>query len=225
VKYTLKHRLIGAAFLVAIAVIFLPSFFKEKQVDKMSTKSQIPTRPGIVPVEFNAPHPVVDIEPAPAPETMFVPEDNAAVAQIPSSSVSTSASVNKITAVNKTTVVNKTLPANKISNPISLQSISISSPAAQKITAVSPMPLNAQGLPDAWVVQVGSFSTKEAANKLRDDLQQDGYKAYVRVVPIGGANISRVYIGPKLDKTQAFSIKMQIDKRLKVNSIVTHFQP
>jgi DedD protein len=195
VKYTLKHRLIGAAFLAAIAVIFLPGFFKEKQDNQISTKSQIPVRPGIVPVEFNAPKPVPDIVPAPAPETMFVPDE--AAEQVINSNTASS-----LVAANKSTQI--IAPAQK---------------------AVAAMPLNAEDLPNAWVVQVGSFSTKEAANKVRDDLQVDGFKAYVRTVPNGSSSISRVYVGPKLDKTEALAIKGQIDKRLKVKSMVMQFRP
>lgn len=201
-KYTLKHRLIGAAFLAAIAVIFLPSFFKEKQINSVNTRSQIPTRPGIVPIEFNAPTPVPNIEPAPAPEAMFVPDEPVPAEQSMSSSYASASSV---------------VSANK--------SIPVVIPTSVKTAAVIAMPLNAQGLPDAWVVQVGSFSTKEAANKVCNDLQTDGFKAYVRTVHSGNTTISRVYIGPKLDKTQALAIKTQIDKRLKVNSMVMHFQP
>ncbi|HWV14396.1 MAG TPA: SPOR domain-containing protein [Cellvibrio sp.] len=181
-RYTLKHRLIGAAVLAAIAVLFLPSFFKEKQVAPVSTKTLIPQRPGTVPVEFNAPQPVLGAEPAPAPEAMFAPDETGPQPAVASKDVAATSSV-------------------------------------------AVMPLNAQGLPDAWVVQVGSFSTKEAANKVRDDLQAGGFKAYVRTVPGGSGSISRVYIGPKLDKAQAQAIKGQVDKLMKVNSIVTHFQP
>lgn len=175
--------------LAAIAVLFLPSFFKEKQVAPVSTKTMIPQRPGTVPVEFNAPQPVPGIEPAPAPEAMFAPDGVAPSEQPVVSQVASSAAVKDAAA------------------------------------PVNAMPLNAQGLPDAWVVQVGSFTTKDAANKVRDELQASGLKAYVRTVPSGSGMISRVYIGPKLDKAQAQQIKGQVDKRFKVNSIVTHFQP
>ncbi len=194
-KYTLKHRLIGAAFLAAIAVIFLPGFFKEKQDDQISTKSQIPVRPGIVPVEFNAPKPVPDIVPAPAPETMFVPDET------------------------REQAINSKAPSSLADSSRSSQVIA----PAQKTVAT--MPLNAEDLPNAWVVQVGSFSTKEAANKVRDDLQVDGFKAYVRTLPSGATTISRVYVGPKLDKAEALIMKSQIDKRLKVKSMVMQFRP
>ena len=85
------------------------------------------------------------------------------------------------------------------------------------------MPLNTQGLPDAWVIQVASLSTLEAATKLRDQLQADGYKAYVRSV--ADKKIHRVYIGPKLNKAQALALKTELDKRLKVSSLVLPFKP
>jgi len=200
VRYTLKHRLIGAAVLAAVAVLLLPSFFKEKKEYQVNTKSQIPARPNVVPEEFKAPQPVPNIEPAPAPETMFVPTE--AAPDQPLAAVS-SASASSVAAVAKA---------------------SVGSVKAQ-VSSVPAMPLNTQGLPDAWVVQVGSFTTKEAANKLRDDLQADGQKAYVRTTTSGSGSISRVYIGPKLDKNQALALKEQMDKRLKVKSMVMRFQP
>ncbi len=201
-RYTLKHRLIGAAVLAAVAVLLLPSFFKEKKDYQVNTKSQIPARPNVVAEEFKAPQPVPNIEPAPAPETMFVPQDSAPVEALPE----------------------KPIAAAPSSVSASSTAASHRSVAAQT-SSVPAMPLNQQGLPDAWVVQVGSFTTKEAANKLRDDLQADGQKAYVRTTASGNGSISRVYIGPKLDKNQALALKEQMDKRLKVKSMVMRFQP
>lgn len=196
-RYTLKHRLVGAAVLAAVAVLLLPSFFKEKKEYQVNTKSQIPAHPNVVAEEFKPPQPVPNIEPAPAPETMFVPAETASeqpVVVAPSS--------------------------------VSASSVASSHKAVSaQMSSVPAMPLNQQGLPDAWVVQVGSFTTKEAANKLRDDLQADGQKAYVRTTTTNGNSISRVYIGPKLDRNQALAVKEQMDKRLKVKSMVVRFQP
>jgi len=196
VRYTLKHRLIGAAVLAAFAVLLLPSFFKEKKDYQVNTTSQIPARPHVMAEEFKPPQPVPDIEPAPAPETMFVPTEPVTEQAVATTSVAASVS-----------------------------SQDASAKVAAAVSSVPAMPLNQQGLPDAWVVQVGSFTTKEAANKLRDDLQADGQKAYVRTITSNGASISRVYIGPKLDKNQALALKEQMDRRLRMKSIVVRFQP
>ncbi|HEY8941198.1 MAG TPA: SPOR domain-containing protein, partial [Cellvibrio sp.] len=54
-RESVKHRLIGAAVLAAIAVLFLPSFFKDRQQYQVNTESQIPGRPSITAVDFNEP--------------------------------------------------------------------------------------------------------------------------------------------------------------------------
>lgn len=205
VKEAVKHRLIGAAVIVAVAVLFLPSFFKDRQAYQVDTASQIPDRPSITAVDFNEPQQVEDIEPAPSPETMFVPD--------------TSASEET-----------GTYPA-EAANPVK-STRGASSSAAQSVIAskavtpaVAEMPLNAQGLPNAWVIQVASLSNGEAAIKLRDQLQSEGHKAYIRSVVSGNSKIHRVFIGPKLDKTEALSLKAQVDKRFNVNSMVLPFKP
>lgn len=202
-RESVKHRLIGAAVLAAIAVLFLPSFFKDRQQYQVDTGSQIPGRPSITAVDFNDPKRPEGIEPAPAPETMFVPDENesVAVAQIPPA---------------EPAVVAATVPSS---------GQSMSSKASTIETSVPEMPLNAQGLPDTWVIQVASLSAQASANKLRDQLQAEGHKAYVRSVPTTNATIYRVFIGPKQDKSQALAIKSQLDKQLKVNSLVLPFKP
>ena len=203
-RESVKHRLIGAAVLAAIAVLFLPSFFKDRQQYQVDTSSQIPGRPSITAVDFNEPKQPEGIEPAPAPETMFVPDEAeqepAATAQIP--------------------------PAEQVvASAANTASAPSTSSKAVTSAAVPEIPLNAQGLPDTWVIQVASLSGQDAANKLRDQLQAEGHKAYVRAVPGANATIYRVFIGPKQDKAQAMAIKAQLDKRLKVNSLVLPFKP
>jgi len=208
VKYTLKHRLIGAAVLAAVAVLLLPGFLKEKKDYQVSTRSQIPAQPAMTAEEFKPPQPVPNIEPAPAPETMFVPTEATPETVATTVSSATSSRASSAAVATHTSSVAKS-----------------SAKAQAQASSVPAMPLNAQGLPDAWVVQVGSFTTKEAANKLRDDLQADGQKAYVRTVVTNGNSISRVYIGPKLDRAQAQAVKEQMDKRLQQKTMVMKFQP
>lgn len=204
-RESVKHRLIGAAVLAAIAVLFLPSFFKDRQQYQVDTNSHIPGRPSITAVDFNEPARPDDIEPAPAPETMFVPETG------------------ETEAIKSETVVQAAPVVQSATSSVALQS-SVQTSSAAIEPAVPALPLNAQGLPDAWVVQVASLSSQAGANKLRDQLQAEGHKAYVRSVS-GTTTIYRVFIGPKQDKTQALAIKSQLDKQLKVNSLVLPFKP
>lgn len=202
-RESVKHRLIGAAVLAAVAVLFLPSFFKDRQQYQVDTSSQIPGRPSITAVDFNEPTRPEGIEPAPAPETMFLPDESEAVpvAQIPP------------------------LEQAAVAAEVASSNQSVTSATTTSAVSVPVMPLNAQGLPDTWVIQVASLSVQAAANKLRDQLQADGHKAYVRSVPGASATTYRVFIGPKQDKAEAIAIKTQLDKRLKVNSLVLPFKP
>lgn len=205
-RESVKHRLIGAAVLTAIAVLFLPSFFKDRQQYQVNTDSQIPGRPSITAVDFNEPVQPEGIEPAPAPETMFVPEsDESAVGDI---------------AVTPPAAMEASPPVTAVTTSQSASSVNVAAPEP-----APELPLNAKGLPDAWVIQVASLSAQEAANKLRDQLQAEGHKAYVRAVPTAKGNIYRVYIGPRQDKAELLAIKSQLDKRLKVNSLVLPFKP
>lgn len=201
-RESIKHRLIGAAVLAAIAVLFLPSFFKDRQQYQVDTSSQIPGRPSITAVDFNEPTRPEGIEPAPAPETMFLPDESeSVVAQIPPPEQAA------------------------VAAEVSSSNQSASSTATTSAASVPVMPLSAQGLPDTWVIQVASLSVQAAANKLRDQLQADGHKAYVRAVTGASATTYRVFIGPKQDKAEAITIKTELDKRLKVNSLVLPFKP
>lgn len=197
----LKQRLVGAFVLVALAVIFLPGIFREQQGHQVDTRSQIPVQPQVEIVEFTAPEPQQDVEPAPAPETMFLPSE-----------VSEPEGVSNVTTVPASSAPASSAPA--------------SSAAAQSSSsAAPPLTLNEKGIPEAWVVQVVSLSNKAAAIKLRDELQADGYKAFVREVTTASGTFNRLFIGPKLDKAEAMAIKADLDKRLSVSAQVRRFEP
>ncbi len=192
-REAVKHRFIGGAILVAVAVLFLPSFFKDRQQYQVDTDSQIPQRPEITTVEFNDPSSPEGIEPAPAPETMFVPDESTAVT-VSSAAISSAAS----------------------------SGVALPEPVAPIVPTLN---LNKQGLPEAWVLQVASLSTEAAANKLRDQLTAQGYKAYVRASSSGATQVYRIYVGPNLDRAQVQDTKQKLDKQLKVNSLVLPFKP
>lgn len=194
-KVALKQRLVGAVVLIAVAVIFLPSVLRQHKPEPVDTRSQIPERPALESLSFAVPEPPPAVSPAPNPETMFVPEET-------------------------------TQPVVESLEQLASQEAEPSAPAqpsqnsAQTETVASDATDRA-----AWVIQVASLSSADAARRLRDRLQDQGYKAYVRSVTINGNEVSRVYIGPKLERSAADAIKAEIDQQLQVNALVLRFQP
>jgi DedD protein len=164
VKESVKHRLIGAAVLIAAGVLFLPSLIKDHQQYRVDTKTQLPARPNIRVVDFNDPVRPEGIEPAKPIDEMFAVKEN-------SSSV------------------------------------------------------GAQSQLAGWVIQVASLSSLDSAKQLRDKLQAEGHRAYVRSPGDKASSGHRVLIGPKQNKDEISQIKERVDKQLNVNSIIIPFEP
>ncbi len=84
-----------------------------------------------------------------------------------------------------------------------------------------PIALTEVGVPKSWVLQVSSFRDDERANTLRDKLLKSDYPAYTRQ----SKGLTRVYLGPKLDKSSLIHIKGVIDSKYRVDSILLAFKP
>lgn len=191
----LKQRLIGAFVLIALGVIFLPGFFNEQGDQAFDTRSRIPPQPRIETVEFALPEADLAVEPAPEPETMFLPSDTPSAAPV--------------AAEPAPTAVPTSTPA----------------PQAQSLPGVPELTLDDKGLPQAWLIQVASLGNYEAAVRLRDQLQAEGYRAFLRETVTDTGRFNRVLIGPKADRAEAESIKRKIDAQFKVNAQIRRFEP
>ncbi len=177
----LKHRLLGAAILIALGVLLLPGFFRDKENYQINTQSQIPEKPSITTLDFDGPTAVDSVEPAPSPDTMFVP------AEAP------------------------------------LDETSISSSSASSSLAPTADPAD-PALPQAWVIQVGSFGNREGAENLMKSLQTEGHKAYLRTVITDKGSLHRVFIGPKLNRKDADAVKLAVDKQFNLTSKIYPYE-
>ena len=85
--------------------------------------------------------------------------------------------------------------------------------------------LNTQGLPNAWVIQLGSFKSQTRADELTKKLLADDHKAYSRAIKTGNGEFFRVLVGPYIDKARAFEIQKKLDQTYKVKSRLLTFSP
>lgn len=193
----LKQRLVGAFVLIALAVIFLPSLVKERPAYQVDTETRIPEAPAIDAREFSSAQPPEQSEPAPEPETMFLSADE------------------------RQPVVEDLAEA----RTRAAESNAATGTDVEPDDDNTETGLDERGEPNAWVIQVASFSRPQAASDLRDRLQGEGYRAYVRSASTGNGDVSRVFIGPKLSRAQALETKAAVDELLSVESLVVRFQP
>lgn len=113
------------------------------------------------------------------------------------------------------------IPAKTEDEVFSLETeVQPSEQAVDEAPALSP-----EGLPAGWVLQVGSFRDKSAAENLVARLIGDGYRAFIREKKSEKGTHRRVYVGPKLLKSKLLQEKKAIDKTYGVDSLLIRFEP
>ena len=88
---------------------------------------------------------------------------------------------------------------------------------------VTPL-LDASGYPQAWVLQVATVSSELRAGTLVEQLIDKGYPAFQVRVANGASAQWRIQIGPKFEKKSFASIKLEVDRVLKVESMIVRYQ-
>jgi DedD protein len=190
-----KERLVGAAVLVGLAVIFVPVLFDETPVPVTTiTATNIPPKPTdafssrIVPIG----------EP-----THHEPREQSVVRPMPSESVTeTEGGAPPVVAAIKD------VPEAKLPKPKEPRDGQL---VSERVGLM------------AWVVQLGSFSREANAQALNEKLRKKGYESFVDPVYSGGKKVFRVRVGPELVRSDADALREQLQKTVKLEGIVVRY--
>lgn len=220
----LKQRVVGAAVLVALGVIFIPLMLDNG----------------------DDPGPAVDLDigsPAPADfNSRVIPIDDATMERV---GRALDASPDEFTG--QTTVdeaASEAIADDAVIEPAGEPAVE-AAPEAEPATQSVPAPslaadaaqaLVEQTMPDtsqatspprtgvtAWVVQVGSFTTQANADGLVERLKQAGYTAFIEPLGDGDKPTYRVRVGPELTKLTAQRIRDEIAKKIELKGIVMRY--
>jgi DedD protein len=187
----LKQRLVGAAVLVLLAVIFIPMILDRPSEPEV--RIEHPTLPAREETDFSS-----RIVPLTEPQTPQVEAESE----------------------------RRAVPENEPAKPAPPAVPSETVAAASKApTAEKPIPVpspegsaaKVESAPNAWAIQLGSFSSADNAVALRDRLKKMGYVAFIEALRVDGKEITRVYVGPELSRERAGELvkKLQADTKLK----------
>lgn len=196
----LKQRIVGAAVLLALVVVFLPMLF-QRQDEQRPVQVEAPPMPAIPPVM-----------PLPA-EPVVVPEPQVAAMPVESAESADSAVEDAAPTV-----------AGAPSDQPAVQALQQPTPvqaAESQATPVGTGRLDVEGLPLSWTVQLASLSSRARAEELQGRLRKQGYNAYIRSVE----GMSRVFVGPLIERGEAERVSAQIARQYKLSPIVVRFQP
>jgi len=84
-------------------------------------------------------------------------------------------------------------------------------------------PAVADKITQGWVVQVGTFSSTDNANHLRDKLKSHGHTVHTESVTLAGKKALRLRVGPFSNKELAVKAQAQIRKELRVQGVVQSY--
>ena len=192
VERPLKERLIGAAVLVAAAVILVPEMLSGPDRDPRRSPEADSTAIKTYSVDLQQPayQPVM-----PAAEKPEQREESSSETPAP-----------RAAAAEKTTADAQETDAPAAEPPSTPQ---VNAPSEAERSAVpSPPTSNSTLAPSAgknagWAVQVGSFASPATAQGLARKLESQGFNAFVRSVNINGKQLYRVRVGPMADRGDA----------------------
>jgi DedD protein len=94
-------------------------------------------------------------------------------------------------------------------------------PVASEPGPAAPSRLDADGLPVSWTVQLASLSSRARAEELQNRLRKQGLTAYIRTAE----GMSRVFVGPLIERGEAERVSAQVARQYKLSPIVVRFQP
>ncbi len=190
----LKERVIGAIVLVGVAVLVVPVF-----LDGPSGDTEIVSKAVALPGQSQQQSMMQTVvlnrdrrEPVPASKPPSVEE--------------------------KPDAVNAEPPQAK---PEANKEISVASQTADN-TADSKADIVPKSATGMWAVQLGSFSNKENAERLAQDLRKQGYAAFLSKLDTGSGELHRVRIGPQKDRDSAVSVAARLGESGHTGHVVPH---
>lgn len=211
----MRQRLVGALVLLCGGVILWSLLFTGPAASKLDRKTQIPDAPLVDPVIDTPPLKPEGIMSA---DTLLVPKQpNLPIADEDENAIGAAVRAEAGNIPDPADSPKKSAPVAK-SEPVAVKKDRPAKPVAAKR-------LDANGLPPAWVVQVGVFGSKANAEGLKKSLQGAGYKAFIDEIQRNSKSLYRVLVGPVISNEKAVSQQTAINKRFKVKSIVNRFEP
>lgn len=217
VERRLKERLTGAAVLILLAVIFIPMLLDNSVQDEISIKeSNIPPRPAPLDItEVRRTEVQTPFESTPAPS---IEQVNSKLTETNEDSVSGDNLPVDIMGIPESEFIAESPPVQSVTVPETIQPAeSVSQTEEQSGQESSNNGLN------AWVIQLGSFSSQENATGLVQQLQMEGYPAFVEQLTSGGSVVYRVRVGPEVLRADAEKTLDNLRTKLNLDGIVLRY--
>lgn len=219
----LKQRVVGAAVLVALGVIFIPLMLDNGGDSGPAVDLDIGTP---APTDFSSRViPIDDAEMQRVEEAMDADPAEFAVEVSAQDVPAADGSAEPIVApasesVDAAGAESEMESAADAPDAEAAASSASSAPTVSETPAAAAPPRTGV---TAWVVQLGSFTTQANAEGLVERLKKSGYAAFIEPLDDNGKPTYRVRVGPELMKTTAERIRDDIAKNVELKGIVMRY--
>lgn len=211
---SLQKKLVGAAVLIALAVIFLPMLLNgKKEAETITMNIEIPPKP-----TYEVPN---HLEPVVTTEQVATLERPAELAPLESLRPAATGitEVPASQAVQQAPVAAAPVAQPKPAKPAEKAPVKVA-----KLTPTKPAAAPAKASPAAsgagYVVQVGSFGKQENAERLKDKLAAVGFPAFVEKTQREKGAIFRVKVGPRTSRGSVDELRIRLHDEAKLEGII-----
>jgi DedD protein len=214
VSSALQNRLVGTAIVVAIAVIFLPDLLDGKQESKRNLFVELPQKPAMKVVKSPAPFDTGKIKEAATRKVEVISEqalDEELTSGVPPKTKSESQTADvQVPDVYLGNESVSQIPETVITS--SLEQQTVIKQDVERLLASA-----------GWVVQLGSFRHQKNVKELLNLLDKAGYRAFSRPVKTNSGTLTKVFVGPDLQKSNLENALSHLKELTKLQGRVTPF--
>jgi DedD protein len=189
----LKNRLVGTIIIVALAVIFIPDILDGQKQTNQNLFVAVPEQPASQTIAEVAAFPSEQVRQETQIKVELVPD--VAIDDFDMDEVENNIPANDNQTNSQETEPKATASVKKTAEQIDRQ---VPDPAAAQLE----VNLEQDGVQveAGWVVQLGVFRHQKNVSELLKKLRDAGYRAFSRPVKTSSGELTKVFVGPDLDK-------------------------
>ncbi|MCW8962869.1 MAG: SPOR domain-containing protein [Gammaproteobacteria bacterium] len=223
----LKQRLVGAAVIISLGIIFLPSILDGGRYTEFEKiRIEIPPQPEVDFSSSIAPLAPPQVRMPGSVDTDKAPDSDAIEAEGRTSILDDElAEIIKPIESPEEIVGQQGTDLRKSEVKKPEKPVEPRKPVKPKVVAKTapPPPLPGPSMVTAWVVQVGSFSSRESAISLRNRIRKQGFAAFVESFDKNGKPSHRVRVGPETTRSRSENTLTALKKKMQLEGIVVTY--
>jgi len=220
------NRLVGTSIVVIAAIVFIPNILDGEKVHYKEGFKAIPERPEFKTIDLqdSINDQVAIAEPLKQDNIEDISPDDDVLEQDDTISQSNFASEEKIV---EASVIPKATKAD-IAEP-QVAKAKEETKVPEKVVKEAPKPITPrksdENLTDmAYVVQLGSFSHAANVKALQAKLTSKGFNTFTKPIKTPNGTLTKVFVGPSLDKTELEKQLPELKKLTKLNGKITQYE-